>query len=152
MAVLERTLMEEYERLHSRLENIDTELKRLPKGYISKKCISDKNYYYLQRREQKKIVSEYLKADQVEQMRRMIAYRKMLEGERKDLLKEFDRVRKILGIYTQEEKIAVIKEGVDAAERGDARDFREVFAEIREEIINAKKIQCKAHDAGNKMD
>lgn len=143
MAVLERTLMEEYERLHLRLENIDAELEELPKGYISEKRISDKIYYYLQRREQKKIVSEYLKADQVEQMRRMIAYRKQLEGERKDVLKEFDRVRKILGIYTQEETIAVIKEGLKAVEEGRTRPLDDVFADLRKEI-NAKKIQGRS--------
>lgn len=143
MAVLEKTLLEEYERMQSQLDKIDTELESLPKGYISEKKISNKTYYYLQHRENKKIVSEYIKADEVAQMRRLVAYRKMLEGERKDVLKEFDRVRKILGIYTREEKIAVIKEGVKAADEGRTRPLDDVFNDLRKEI-NAKKVQNRS--------
>lgn len=126
MAVLEKALTEEYERVRLRLQQIDLELDTLPKGYISEKTIKDKTYCYLQRREKTKIVSEYIKADEVAQMRRVIAYRKELEGERKDTLKEFDRIRKILGIYTEGEKLEKLMIGLEQAKNGEgvlAEDF-----------------------------
>lgn len=103
MAVLEQALKEEYQRLQQRLQQIEGELQDLPKGYISEKKIHDRTYFYLQKREQKKVVSEYIKKDEVAQLRRLIAYRKMLEGERKDVLAEFDRIRKLFVIYTDAE-------------------------------------------------
>ena len=42
MAVLEKTLAEEYERIQRRMQQIDAELSELPKGYISEKKINDR--------------------------------------------------------------------------------------------------------------
>ena len=152
MAVLEKALAEEYERVQVRLQQIDSELDQLPKGYISEKRINDKTYCYLQRREKQKIVSEYVKADEVEQLRRMIAYRKMLEGERKDVLKEFDRIRKIMGIYTEAEKHQVIMAGLKAADEGQVISARESFMKFKREIDEAKRIQGNNNRASARMD
>lgn len=152
MAVLEKALTEEYERVQVRLQQIDSELAGLPKGYISEKKIKDRTYYYLQRREKTKVVSEYIKVDEVAQMRRMIAYRKMLEGERKDVLKEFDRIRKIMGIYTEAEKHQVIMAGLKAADEGRVISARESLEKFKREIDEAKRIQGSNNSSSARMD
>lgn len=152
MAVLEKALAEEYERVQVKLQQIDSELADLPKGYISEKKIKDRTYYYLQRREKTKVVSEYIKVDEVAQMRRMIAYRKELEGERKDLLKEFDRVRKILGIYTESEIQEKIMAGLKDIEQGRVHKFEDVVAEVREEIRDVERIRTSNYRKCKTMD
>ncbi len=152
MAVLEKTLAEEYERIQRRMQQIDAELSELPKGYISEKKINDRIYYYLQRREKSKIVSEYVRADEIAQMRRMIAYRKELEGERKDVLKEFDKIRKVLGVYTEAEKRDVISAGVKAADEGRVISASESFEKFKRGISDAKRVQSSNNRTRAEMD
>ena len=51
MSVLDDVLKEEYNRSKKIIKLIEDELNSLPKGYISKKKINGKVYYYLQKRE-----------------------------------------------------------------------------------------------------
>lgn len=152
MAVLEKALVEEYQRVQLKLQRIESELSELPKGYISEKQIKDNTYYYLQRREKKKIVSEYIKKDEVAHMRRALEYRKALEGKKQDVLKEFDRLRKILGIYTEEEKLELIKEGLKAADEGRTISADVAFGNVMKEISYARKIRSRNNGTSAEMD
>lgn len=103
MSDLDDLLMEEYERIGSRVRAIDDELEELPKGYLSKKRIKGNDYFYLQRREGEKIVSMYIEEQKTNNMKTLINMRKELEKERRTLLKDRIRLERILGVKNEED-------------------------------------------------
>ncbi len=62
------TLFSEYNRLLEQLRNIHAQLNILPQGYISKKTIKAKQYFYLQNRVNGKIASKYIKEADLEKI------------------------------------------------------------------------------------
>ena len=75
------SIKKEYERLLNRYQFIKRELSILPLGYLSKKTINGKEQYYLQRRVGKKVISVYIKSDEVQKTEKDIALRKNYETE-----------------------------------------------------------------------
>lgn len=71
--------------LSERIREIETELARLPMGYISKKCIKGKDRFYLQWTENGKLKSRYIKADEYESISAQVEKRKRLQEELKSL-------------------------------------------------------------------
>lgn len=61
MTVFESVLIEEYQRAGRILASIQEELERLPAGYLRKKIVNGKAYYYRQYRDGNKMVSRYVK-------------------------------------------------------------------------------------------
>lgn len=61
MTVFESVLIEEYQRAGRILASIQEELERLPAGYLRKKIVNGKAYYYRQYRDGTKTVSKYVK-------------------------------------------------------------------------------------------
>ena len=57
------SIINEYVKLFSNKEQLNNSISELPKGYISNKRINGKDYKYLQSRENDKIVSNYIKAE-----------------------------------------------------------------------------------------
>ena len=97
MSVLDDVLKEEYNRSKKIIKLIEDELNSLPKGYISKKKINGKVYYYLQKRQDGKIISKYINKDNIENYQRLLNRRKELEEalkERKEDKKKLERVLK----------------------------------------------------------
>ncbi len=72
--------MEQNEALE-RLAEISARIKELPKGYISKKTIGGKKYYYHQWSENGSKQSRYIKDDEVEPLAKLIAERKELQAQ-----------------------------------------------------------------------
>ena len=70
----------------NRINEIKLRLKDLPDGYISRKKIHDKYYYYLQYFRNGKIVSKYIKESKLEDIKALITERKNLERELADIL------------------------------------------------------------------
>lgn len=64
------------------------ELESLPKGYISKKIIHEKEYFYLQYKENGKIVSKYIRANDLPSLEEQLNRRKEIEEEIQVLLKK----------------------------------------------------------------
>ena len=64
------------------------ELESLPKGYISKKIIHEKEYFYLQYKENGKIVSKYIRANDLPSLEEQLNKRKEIEEEIQALLKK----------------------------------------------------------------
>lgn len=62
------------------------ELEDLPKGYISKKNINGKTYFYLQYKDGKKLVSKYVKDSELKELKSKLARRDEIEKELKNLL------------------------------------------------------------------
>lgn len=90
----------EYKTLFERRQFILAELPKLPQGYISKKVIKCKSYYYLQRRINGKITGQYLKNDNAGNVAENIERRKKYEIELQALnarIKELDRAAALIG-------------------------------------------------------
>lgn len=81
------------------LEDIQAEIRTLPIGYISRKIISGKEYFYRQWAENGKTKSQYIKKKDLEAVRSQIARRKELQAILKKALLEQDKR------YTQEQKM-----------------------------------------------
>ena len=64
---------------------VEKRIAELPPGYISKKNIKGKTQYYLQWRENGKMKSKYIRADEVESVQKQIEERKKLQSRLKEL-------------------------------------------------------------------
>ncbi len=65
---MKNIIITEYESLIKELQMINSQMQVLPKGYISKKTIKGKQYFYLQNRANGKVLSKYIKKDDVEKI------------------------------------------------------------------------------------
>lgn len=96
MSILDGIMQEEYDRLNRIINKLEIEIEHLPKGYISEKRINQRLYYYLQFRELGKVKSVYLKADEVESYRRLIAYRNELLIKLKEMQEDRAKLERVL--------------------------------------------------------
>ena len=60
------TIINEYNDLLKKLQDMKCQIDTFPQGYISKKTIKGKQYFYLQNRMNGKVVSKYIKEDDIE--------------------------------------------------------------------------------------
>ncbi|MDO4545322.1 MAG: hypothetical protein Q4C25_04125 [Bacillota bacterium] len=97
MSILDDVLKEEYDRMSRISENIVSEIESLPKGYLSEKKINGHVYHYLQKREDGKVKSRYIKEQDVESYRVLIRRRKELEESLKNLEREKKKVERVVG-------------------------------------------------------
>ena len=95
VSILDSVLQEEYDRSIRMKQAMEKERDALTKGYISEKMISGKKYYYLQNRQQAKIVSKYINLDDVESIKEKISRRKQLENSIKELNDNIEKIRKV---------------------------------------------------------
>lgn len=90
----------EYKNLLERKVKLETELQTLVQGYISKKTIKGKTYFYLQNRVGGKLISRYLKSEEVDAVTEQITRRKQCEAELPKLkarLSELEQAARLLG-------------------------------------------------------
>lgn len=93
------TLIEEYKELLKKREQIKTEMKHLPQGYISKKNINGNEYYYLQNRKKGKITSKYLKKEEIAEISEQIKLHKQhktLQPQINIRLKELEQAAQLI--------------------------------------------------------
>lgn len=95
MAII-NLLREELNQLISRQEAAEQELSTLPKGYISKKAIKGREYYYLQHREGKAVKSQLIKKTALENTLSLLRRKAQLKQDLKELAREQKQVRKML--------------------------------------------------------
>lgn len=79
-------MVKEYKTLLEQKRKLEAALVTLPQGYISKKNIKGKSYSYLQQRVFGKLVSRYLKADEIAETTKQLALRKKYESELTQML------------------------------------------------------------------
>lgn len=89
---MKNSIVNEYIMLLKRFIFIEKELDTLPSGYISKKVIKGRFQFYLQYRDKDKIVSKYIKKNQIENCYNRIQLRKQYELERNYIK---DRINKL---------------------------------------------------------
>ena len=104
------------------MKNIDelrNRLLDLPNGYISKKLIANKNYYYLKYYENGKQISKYIKSCELETIRKQLLERKQIEktineydSKRRNLAKLSKRAKSLTGdIMCGDIKVATFLNG-----------------------------------------
>lgn len=96
MSILKQVLLEEFERNNHFIESAEKEVSQLPIGYISKKSINNKTYFYYQWREGDKIRSKYIKMKDVQILNRKIRRRKELEEAIRKAKNENRRIERAL--------------------------------------------------------
>ena len=74
--VLKDNLREELERSNLQERMALEVLEKSPKGYLIKKKINNKTYYYIQWRENNKVKSKYVKKDQEKETKILFAQKK----------------------------------------------------------------------------
>ena len=62
------TIISEYNGLLEKLQDMRSQIDILPRGYISKKMIKGKQYFYLQNRVNGKVLSKYIKEDDIDRI------------------------------------------------------------------------------------
>ena len=99
MSLLSIIVAEEKDRIKKMISGYEQELVTLPKGSLVAKKIKNKQYFYLQFRKGKKIISSYIggKADKVDELRELINRRKHVEVMLKALKIEYAQAEKITG-------------------------------------------------------
>lgn len=90
MSVLEDVLSEEYARSLRLSRLMEKELTTLPKGSVRVRTIRGREYYYLNHREGDRVISDYIPASEVEEVRAKVDRRRELKA----ALKEQERSRK----------------------------------------------------------
>lgn len=96
MTILDNVLQEEYDRSKRMKEAMENELSQLPKGYISKKTINSKVYFYLQRRDGLKVVSSYIPLDELPEIEEQVAKRKQIEESIKTIVSNMKKIGRVI--------------------------------------------------------
>ena len=102
MSVLDEVLIEEYERCERIKQFRLNKLSELPQGYLSRKVIKGKEYYYLQWREGKKVVSQYVSLPDVEGLKKLIEERKKHQLAIRELEENQKKIRRVVGHLVDE--------------------------------------------------
>ncbi len=97
----------------SKIETLIQQLSELPKGYISKKTIKGKTYFYWQHLENGKLKSKYIHSDELETFKEALSKRERLERELKEakrgsygLPKLSSRAKSFTGFLMAGDKVA----------------------------------------------
>ena len=61
-------IINEYNGLLIKLQDMKSQIAKFPQGYISKKTIKGKQYFYLQNRANGKVLSKYIKEDEIQKI------------------------------------------------------------------------------------
>lgn len=85
--------MEELETQHAALLH---EMEALPRGYVSKKEIKGRNYFYLQHREGQQIKSQLIKQGSLESVLESIRRKKQLKLELREIEREYKQIQRML--------------------------------------------------------
>ena len=96
MSALDDLFAEEHDRLQRMRILMDKERSQLPKGYLSKKTIKGKPYYYLQKREGDKVKSIFVPEKELNERRIQLVRRKQLDASIKEIDKNLVKLRQVM--------------------------------------------------------
>ena len=97
MSILEEVLLEEYGRSVESIAAIEEELRDLPRGYLRERKVRVSRYFYLQRREGKRVISEYVSRDEAPRVKEKLERRKALVEAIKIQEKNLRQIERALG-------------------------------------------------------
>ena len=81
MNLIISTVLQEKRRIDYMLEKYQEALAGLPKGTLSEKLVNGNTYYYLKYRDGKKVISQYIRKQDVGALRKQIEKRRHIEQE-----------------------------------------------------------------------
>lgn len=96
MNMILTTISQEKKRITYMLMKYKEALDRLPKGSISEKVVGERVYHYLKYRDGKRVVSQYIRKSQIDEMRQQLAKRKHIEAMMRSLQEELAIANKVL--------------------------------------------------------
>ena len=96
MNMILSTITKEKARIEYMLAKYRAEYEGLPKGTISEKRVGNKIYYYLKYRTGKKVVSQYINKNSIDELRDLIEKRKHIETMIKSLQEELSIANRVL--------------------------------------------------------
>lgn len=100
MSLLTEAVAQEQQRIERMINQYEAELSHLPKGVLVAKSIKGNQYYYLQYRDDRRIVSEYIgrKSDKVEELQNQIERRRHVQAMLKALHEEYAVAQKMMEV------------------------------------------------------
>lgn len=96
MNLIINTVLQEKRRIDYMLEKYQEMLAGLPRGTLSEKSVNENTYYYLKYRDGKKVVSQYIRKQDVDTLRQQIEKRRHIETMIKSLLEEQELAARVL--------------------------------------------------------
>lgn len=96
MSILMGIFEEELDRLNRQEIAYEKSRSELPKGYVSRKRIKGKEYCYLQRKENGKVVSEYIPAERLQEVEEQVKRRKQLDEALRRIRADQKRLKRVL--------------------------------------------------------
>ena len=97
MNMLKNTVMQERDRIEYMLNEYKRKLEGLPKGTLSAKHVGTKTYYYLKYRVGKKVVSDYVKKEEVPALSEKLEHKKHIKTMIRFLKDELAMADRLLG-------------------------------------------------------
>lgn len=96
MLLLEEIVLQEKSRIENMMSMYETELLYLPRGVLVKKIINGKEYYYIQYREGKKVISKYIgnSEEKVAEVKARLERRRQIETILNNLKAEYALAQK----------------------------------------------------------
>ena len=109
LSMVQVEFLDQYFRFRNTIRDYEREIAKYPHGYVSTKTINGKAYYYLQWKENGKVKSSYIKAEDLNYVQTGIHQRKVYEKYVKDLkqgMRELEKVikRDVIDRYDPEKK------------------------------------------------
>ena len=96
MNLIISTVLQEKRRIDYMLEKYQEILAGLPRGTLSEKSVDRNTYYYLKYRDGKKVISQYIRKQDVDTLRQQIEKRRHIETMIKSLLEEQELAARVL--------------------------------------------------------
>ncbi|MBQ8995975.1 MAG: hypothetical protein IJ091_09180 [Oscillospiraceae bacterium] len=93
---INEVLKEEYARLQRMRFALKAEYDALPKGCISPKSICGYECYYLQYREGEKIISKYIKKEELADVSKKVERRRSLKNSLRDINLEMKKIERVV--------------------------------------------------------
>ena len=96
MNLIISTVLQEKRRIDYMLEKYQEALAGLPKGTLSEKQVNGNTYYYLKYRDGKKVISQYIRKQDVDALRKHIEKRRHIETMIRSLQEEQELAARVL--------------------------------------------------------
>ena len=97
MNMLKNTVKQERDRIEYMVNGYLQKLEGLPKGTLSAKHVGTKTYYYLKYRVGKKVVSDYVKKEELPALKEKLEHKKHIKTMLRFLKEELSMADKLLG-------------------------------------------------------
>jgi hypothetical protein len=96
MAFIYGVLKEEYDRMLEKKNDYEKKLNDLPKGALVKKQINGRSYNYLIFRENKKVITKYIKKENFDTVQEQLERRKKIKKSLKSINDDLKIIKKVV--------------------------------------------------------